>query len=474
MPSIDALRELKTCSARNRCQAHIKYLRGLSARTQTSPAIQHVIKTLQFALKKLDSNLAALESDPVPPFLDEDQIEATIQFKSGLLIRINAIIGLIDVADISGVPGELVAPLRIEIRRQFPDGELIIVPAAELNYSIVEITVYLKRLLADLTCEIPTDLPPKIFRVAIPKVEFDQALLHCILAHEIGHPLFRELEIEQKVSPISVGERRINDLYEQLKATVEKAKPDGTQRELPFGEVMFKAFVTENVNRIIPTWVEEIGSDMFGFMTFGPAYVLAFIYFCSSVFRLNSASESHPPPRFRIKTLLDRMEVEFPPEGLGCKTREFLNTWREIARREPINLNPLQQIALDTIQEQGVVDRLYNAIQQSLPDDKRYSKARYAEEVGPLTELIDAMIPPAEILSDKGYKPTTIPGILNAGWECFLAGLDKFRECLPEGECNTVFELNHKFNEFLIKSMELNQIRRSWDSARNDVISGKN
>ena len=473
MDDSNALRDVTIRSARDRCQAHLRYLERFRTCTQPSPVIQDVLKALESALTKLDKDLDALATNELMKFLDRDQIEATIHFKSKYLQRISSILSLIENADITAMPGELTAPLRRETKRLFPDAEVIMVANPELNYTIVELAIHLRALLTELGHEEPEFLPKKVFRISIPKVEYDQALLHCILAHELGHPLYRELDLEAKILPIEVDESKIKSLYKRLKATWERQPPNGNQTEL-FSELFFINVVTKEVINIIPNWVQEIAADLLGLLIFGPAFILALIHFSSSVFLLNSASQSHPPLRFRLKILFSFMGGVFPLEQLPTKTREVLESWQVIAGQDISDLQPFEQIAYDTIQDESVSRRITKAVSQSLPDDKRFSADSYSKEVIKHIQRINAMIPPVEFLIGKEHTLSTVPGILNAGWECYLQGLEEFKSCLSNPKDFTEFEVKLKFNRFLMKSMEQNQIAHEWGKTRDAIVRGDN
>jgi hypothetical protein len=420
-----------------------------------------VIRTLEKALDKLDQDLAELGQDELLQLLDEDQLERAIHFKSDFLRPIGSIISLIENADVTAVPGELTAPLRREVRRLFPDAEVLMVANPELNYTIVELAGYIRELLSQLGVSDRDVLPHQIFRISIPKIEYDQVLLHCVLAHELGHPLYRELKLEDKILPISLDEARIVEIYNQLRTSWERKSPGSSQTEM-FSELFFKNVVTKEVNNVIPNWIEEIAADLLGLLILGPAYVLASIHFSSSVFLLNSASPTHPPQRFRLKVLFRFMKKHFPFEQLQTRTREVLNSWDNIARRDIAGLKLFEQIAYDTIDDDSVFQRLTQAVLENLPDSKRFSIEYYRREVDAQTELINAIVPPVEYLHDGRTTLSSVSGILNSGWECDLQGLDEFKENLPDQEPLTEFDVKFKFNKFLIKSIEQNQIAHEW------------
>ena len=99
---------------------------------------------------------------------------------------------------------------------------------------------------------------------------------------------------------------------------------------------------------------------------------------------------------------------------------------------------------------------------------------QYKDEVPVLSKRINAMVPPVETMRNGKLNLSTIASILNSGWECFLGGLNDYKTHLPEDQKSTSFKLNLNFNKFLIKSIELNEIKRAWEEEKNAAVGGKN
>ena len=224
----------------------------------------------------------------------------------------------------------------------------------------------------------------------------------------------------------------------------------------------------------IPYWIREITADLFGLALIGPAFVLAFAHFILPIQKLDFASEKYPPPRYRLRVLIDALKQHFDMTGIGEYTKKFIQKWDQISHQQMPPLPLIEGLALGTIEEQNVVETLGERVRERLPENMTYTTTKYSEEVVELVTLANAMVPPAEVLSRDHCPTSTLPGILNAGWECYLSGLQEFSEGLPHNEKYTSYELSVKFNELLLKAMELNEIRLAWGSAQYATISEKN
>jgi hypothetical protein len=56
--------------------------------------------------------------------------------------------------------------------------------------------------------------------------------------------------------------------------------------------------------------------------------------------------------------------------------------------------------------------------------------------------------------------------ILNAGWEVFINGSQKFRRELPEG--STTATVHAKLNEVMMKALELVEAKHIWTEVSGD------
>ena len=119
---------------------------------------------------------------------------------------------------------------------------------------------------------------------------------------------------------------------------------------------------------------------------------------------------------------------------------------------------------MKTLDDNGVYERLKKLVENSLAHVNLYSKEQYLHDVRELTPLIDAFIPPAEYLKDGAPIPATTVGILNAAWEVWINGLTEFANNMRG--LDDEFEVQLKFNQFVLKTLELNDIIHTWEAAK--------
>lgn len=467
-------RQQRTRSARDRCLALINFLKKFDKQVQACPATHLVVRAYKHALKRLYTRFEDLGRQPTLATLTEEFLSDRIDHYAGYIRWIAHLVGQIDNADVGSVPAELASTLRRQIKKHFPKGELIIVSTPDLNYSIYDIREDLDRTFQGLDSKLPDDFPSEIFRISIPAVEYDQALLHCMLAHEIGHPLYRKNKLRGKILPISIDDSSLDDVYKAFKKEQENTQ-DRVQTEIPFTEVQFKALVSRVVHEIMSQWIGEIAADLYGLMIFGPAYILSFFYFSSAIERIDNASFSHPPPRLRCRNLLsfmkERMKDKYKLEYLKKFTRTAIDMLDVVSNKRAQNLGIVFEVAVNSIQKEEILQRICDGVQNSLSKKEKYLPEQYKEEVDELVDLINAMVVPVETRQCNEYRLASLPGILNAGWECFLEGLTEYKEHLPPDKKANSFQVALQFNRFLMKSIELNDVKRSWEEERNAAIS---
>ena len=394
--------------------------------------------------------------------LSEQELETSIQGKTSLLPILHMLLEMVDRSDVSSVRPELLASLRRRIRLHFPQAEVILVSKIHLNYSIVEIRAPLESMLKQYGILLPSDFPQPLFLATIPAVEHDQALLHCILGHEIGHALYDSTGIESRILPIQIDEQYLKQLKTGAVKPDEGENADGSAQ--PLDEVSSRSALTEGVNTTVTNWIRELASDVFGLMTFGPAFLFAFLHFTAAHQRLDSAGETHPPGRLRLRLQFRLLDKNYPLDGFSPPTSSFLADWRQIAQAIPLpSSNPIEHLARTSITD-DVLDRIVNAVETALPKGIAYRADRYRRSVTELVELINAHVPPSEVLRPgaTSYEQTDLVDVLNAGWETLLGGFTNFKTGLKTP--NDV-QVQIKLNELLMKAIELHDAVLTWREA---------
>lgn len=459
--------DLKLSSISDRCKALDRALNVMQAKVHASPAIGYIIEGMRIALEALESKIRGFSGAPDQDVLSEHEIELRIHQISRVLPYLHKLLALIENSDVNTVPAELTSPIRRKIREFFPNAEVIIVTSTELNYSIIDIMAHLRdNILNVLSCE-QNEMLRSILRVSVPSIEYDQALLHCMIAHEIGHVLYQEKKIESKVVnfkiPSDYFEKEIKAMYKEIT----RKRKEESQSEFPFTELDYQQKVTSRVNEILPSWIQEIGADIFGLLLFGPAYLFASIHFFLITGTLDNASISHPPNRLRLRVLFETLSKDYSiADTFANSTKDFLFSWQRIAYlQQDEDVDAITRTAIHFIEEHKISDKLIEAERLETQRTQVYSSKEYSSDIENLSPFIDAYIPPCEYLKDSIYQQANLVGILNAGWENYLNGLQGFKKHLPDAEKESPFQIALRYNAFLLKSMELNEAMVAWKEA---------
>jgi hypothetical protein len=456
------LLELKLDSAVDRCEALRVFIDNFLARSYTSPGTPKLLLAINRAVDELASYLRAARTDPDLLLLSEQELETSVQRKTSLVPILHQLLEMVDRSDVSSVRPELLASLRRRVRLHFSRAEVILVSKIHLNYSVVEIRQPLEGILGQYGIALPPDFPDQLFLATIPAVEHDQALLHCILGHEIGHTLYESANLEGKILPIQIDESHLR----QLRAGI--AKGDGVdvgdEPPQPPDEISFRRAITEGVNTTVTNWIKELASDVFGLITFGPAFLFAFLRFTAAYQRLDAAAETHPSGRLRLRLQFRLLDRIYSTNAFSTTTESFLADWRKIAQSPPSQApDVIVDLALKSISDE-VLDRILGSVLASLPSDLVYGPERYRRAVTELVDLINAHVPPSEVLrvGTRTYEQTDPVDILNAGWETLLGGCVRFKEGL---RTSSDAEVQMKLNELLMKAIELWDARLTWEEA---------
>lgn len=196
-------------------------------------------------LNRFARNYRTTQSNPDLRFLTVSDLEAKIHKQSQFLPYFHYFLGLIERSDVDVVRAELAAPLRRITKDLFGDtAELIVVSSFDLNYSITEVSGALRKILESLDCPALQELPDKVFLASIPCVEFDQALLHCILAHELGHPIYQNSDIEAQIlESITIDKAFLESLFSARERSAPKREKP--QTEFPYEQILYESKVTD-------------------------------------------------------------------------------------------------------------------------------------------------------------------------------------------------------------------------------------
>lgn len=464
----EELKRLKLESATERCQAIEESLQLFQGRVESSPATRKVIELILRATGSIKDFIAKESANPDLVLLTDAELESRIHRVTRVIPAIHLLVGIVEHSDITSVPAELAAPLRTEIDTLYSStAELIITSSPTLNYSIQRLARADLQESLNLKGQHLKGFPKRLFVASLPSIEYDQALQHCIFAHELSHPLWEDLKIQKCLPPLTLDKKKLLQLTERLgkRNTGSKKKGDA------FKALEEASRAPQRVPAATLKWCKELTSDLFALALFGPAFLFSVIYFTCSFNRLDSASDSHPPPRLRLNLLFRFLDLLYTGKNVfSPQTRTFLNKWRLIGAQQIRIEEEVHELVLDTLRKSEISNRLPSMALDLLPKLRsQYTQKDYRRDIKVLCPLIDAQIPPAEYLVKGEHVRANFVGILNAGWESYLKGLKGYQAKLPQGRRRTPYEVKRNYNSFLLKALELNDAIRSWRASLDTV-----
>lgn len=455
MSHASRLTEVKVQSSLDRCTAFGLALVNLEAKIQTSPATRLVLSLLRQINDNLAESIRSLHTTPDLDLLTPSEVERRVHRVSRNIPYLYTILGLIEHADAASVPSDLIAPLRREAQELLPGAELIVVAEPTLNYSISDIGAHLRLILTRLKLAVPNDFPTYIYRVALPSVDFNQTLLHCILAHELGHPLYEQRNIGKHISPIEVDEELVRRVHESLESELRRiAEEEELDLELLRSPILLPTLIAKRLKSLVVNWIAELSCDVFGLCLFGPSYLYAYIYFSSGFQLLDNASESHPPNRLRLRALFVALNKLYSGDAFSEGTKTFLESWQSVADQDFDGLAVDEEVALKILERNDILKKIADAVQVSLDrSNQLYDQATYTRDLEQVGPSVRAQIPPSTIGDDLTFDAVDLKAILNAAWEEYLGGMRNFGSRLPAERARTPFGLVQSFNGFILKCM---------------------
>jgi len=193
----------------------------------------------------------------------------------------------------------------------------------------------------------------------------------------------------------------------------------------------------------------------------GPAYCFSFVEFLAHGSVENLPDDQHDQPAYRLGLIFD--EIEYlgyfqSQEGV----EKVLADMRSAAKAQSTaDYNNTSRVVHKTIEQHlpHIRARLRDFIKAM---NFSFTFAHYAKEVPPIVECLLKGISPAESYDEgtKTSKPSSVPAIINAGWEVYATRLDKFVELFRTelGRTNVVVNLN----ELLFHAIESSEVLRVW------------
>ncbi|MHA1344560.1 MAG: hypothetical protein ACTSQG_11275 [Promethearchaeota archaeon] len=399
--------------------------------------------------------------------LTEEQVEILLYRYSKLIPYLHILLRFLKGAEIKDTPVSLIKPLKRLIEKFLPDSEVIFRSDPELNYSFIELAEHIRGVFEIYFGYLLKDFPKYFIIISFPEVEKENVLLHCIIAHEIGHGLYLKYKISNKLKKLVYSRLKKKEIEKITSSFFQKLKienEDKKKQPILFpSKLDIQDIITTRTNYIIESWLEELASDGIAICILGPAYYFSFIYFIISCEYINDISDSHPSPKSRIlfmSNLLKEKNLNYL-QIFTPKMKEFFMRWFKIANTPSYLRDPIISMILKIINVN--LNSIGNIIISSAKDDLLKIDL---DDIKILDDMIINIIPPCEIIDPvkKIIKVADIFSILNAAWYAYISDFDIFREKSGRSLKNKrKYDFKVRFNEILLKALEIYEIKKTQE-----------
>ena len=472
MDSHRRIAALKIQSAQDRASAIVEEICRVENRVYASPGSKHLLRFVKDAAIKLQGLLEAERKIADTEPLSASELETRLHRTTKLIPYLHMLLGFVEGSDVNRAPGQLIQRLRRYVRSIIPESEIFVSAKAELNYSILDIAKPLRKLFSDSLSDTPLQsscqlLPQLLFVVNIPAVEAGEILIHGLLAHELGHPLYEKHALADKLLPnIKVKDELIKNL---VKVLSEARK--GQQNPTP--ELSLRERVTEEVTSRTAGWVVELSCDAIGIRLFGPAMFFAAVHLMIAFKHLDEGSKTHPPSRLRIKLMIRMLKQLYSVDKWHDQLQAFMRDLDEISADAIAARNMFDQLAIESIDDRAL-DLIADTSSLAVLETQSYGAKQYADDSTDLTRLLINYIPPGE-RGSYGYAASVeLASIINAGWHVFLCDFETFRKGLHVGDREARLAAKTKLHELILKALEISEMKTAWEEARLDSQRRKN
>lgn len=372
-------------------------------------------------------------------------------------LRVHQLLEFIWHSDWKYIPYVWAAPLENLVQRAAPTAQPILSSWWAYNYFFATISPAVVELEEWLGIGPP--LCPLLPVLGTPYAEKGNALLHSILAHEVGH-----LALDQHPVQLPAPELT-SDALGSLSGeplTAPQAPPGS------LFEHTLRESLTGEFSRAFRAWAQEIVADLFALQMLGPAYFFAFSFLGVSADMLSEPDRSQPPLGVRCRALLRAVEAWGHLGALPQPLQQVVLQWKTFGWEAP-QLARVHQLVQDSLEQH--LDALIEAVNGAAESlGLAYSSEAYRRDVEALRNRILDGVPP-DTIGTVPYHAVSLAAILNAAWEVRLAYLPELQRLVagdkfdPE-DANQRSQALGVLNRLTTKAIEYHAIATQWEKAR--------
>lgn len=455
-------------AAEDRLDALREEVARVQNRIYSSPGSQKLLNFIREAATELKKILHDQQLVVQAGLLRPAELDVRLHRYVELVPLFHELLGLVEGSDVHHSPGQLIVPLRRYVKTVIPNAEIIVSSKPELNYSIQEISRTLKQTFAFEQLRAAREqLPEPLFLLNIPAAESGHILIHATLSHELGHALYDQYKLADKLLPhVKVRDDLIKQLVSALSAANKQPVP-------PLTELLQRQQITSLVTRRITQWLIELSADSIGLELFGPALYFAAVQLLTSLSHIERCSESHPPTKLRVKLMTRIVKMNYPLDTWQGGAKSFFQDWDEISSN-PLDLRtPVDQIAAECLNNDATLDLIREEVARIIPTDLKYTSRQFQEDIANLAPLLLELIPAGEVGPLGKSVAVKLPSIINTGWHIYLSQFDEFKAKLHVSEGKDPRLAAKKLHELVLKSLEISETKIAWKEAVDASQRGK-
>jgi len=250
---------------KERCAALDSELIRLRAKQFPSVGPTTLLNLVKKANELILTKVDQLEkSQELRKTITDEQFEYTVNRFARLLPFLHELLSFLEGAERKGASFRFARPIRRFMQRYLPECEVIFASKPELNYSFQEISAYINKVFKEAGLnEVCQYFPPFFIIISFPQAEAENILLHCIFAHEICHGIYlRENLIDKILKKVRISKKEIQRFSTQLFSAIQK-QSTGKSKQLPLypQEIQLREAITEEINKSVESWADELTSD---------------------------------------------------------------------------------------------------------------------------------------------------------------------------------------------------------------------
>lgn len=402
-----------------------------------------------------------------------------------LFTQLHSLLKIVEMGGREYVPDFIAQLIGKRIKLINPKAELIFLPEYEYNFFYLELITPLKEALRDAVSDVKKyfSFADKLPVFWFPLAHKENMLLISLNGHEFGHFVNEEKNIVSKLIPkLVILPNEIEAIVTERMKTRYKAEKKEFKLDEYFHKQTLRLNVKKDVLSKISNQLKELISDAVGFCVFGPAFLIAQYNYLASFANLGHKSEGYPTIKTRLSFLMALYDFKKYPEQIK-NTETFMNfRHQDIVDKFSNIITEIKSILKQSVvvpqdEEEKLVDKSIQNLEKNLWIEvtkaikgQEYTPNIFCKDVFKLADLIDSVVPPAEI---DFQTPANTISIVNVGVIYTLTSMDRLHETFGDKSVKDQLSTRNKFHKLIMKAGELSQIQKLMQSSGIDKEQNK-